>query len=83
MSNFEEFNPILHEQIHVIIENQIRQNNPKETKITLNRLVKNGYTHNEAIHLIGTVLTEEMHDVLTNLKPFNLHRYIQKLENLT
>ena len=70
MSDFEEFNPILHEQIHIIIKNQIRQNNPKETKITLNKLVKNGYTYNEAIHLIATVLTEEMHDVLTNLKPF-------------
>lgn len=58
------------------------QNNPKETKITLNRLMKNGYTYHEAIHLIGTALIEEISDLSINLKPFNLHRYIRKLKGL-
>lgn len=59
-----EYSSILHNAIHEVIENQIRNGDPKETKQTLERLMKMGYNRHESIHKIGTVLIEEMFYIL-------------------
>ena len=41
------------EAIYEIIENQIKDNEPQEVKITLNRLISEGKSEEEAINLIG------------------------------
>jgi hypothetical protein len=75
-------NEILLEQILEIIENQIQDNNPKETNLNLKRLIELGYTDTEAKQLIVQCLTIELFDVIKLDKSFNELRYITNLEKL-
>jgi methanogenic corrinoid protein MtbC1 len=75
----EDSSPILHEVIHEVVENQIRDGDPKETKETLERLMDQGYSRHEAIHKIGTVVVEEIYTVLKRKEKFNEERYVKKL----
>lgn len=54
-----------------IVENQIRNNKPPETKETLMKLMKKGNSRKEAIRKIAVVLTEEMYDMMKNHEVFN------------
>ena len=65
-----------------IVDNQIKINNPKCTKETLERLVNTGFSEKESKELIGRVLVEEMYDILKRQVPFNEERYAQKLSML-
>lgn len=73
------YNPILHDSILEIAENQIREKNPKETKETLNRLMNLGYSRKNAIQNFGRVITEEIYDVLKKGEKFNETRFVRKL----
>lgn len=77
-----ETNPILHQAIHSVVEYQIERNEPEETKDTLNRLVKSGYSKHEAIHKIGTVVIEEIFEVMKHKRDFKEERYVQRLREL-
>ena len=77
-----EFSPVLHEQIHQVVEQQIKENNPKETKETLERLMRSGYNRNEAIHKIGTVVVEELFDTLKSKEKFDRKRFVDRLHRL-
>ncbi len=65
-----------------IVENQIRNNNPPETKETLQRLMKIGDSRQEAIRKIAVVMVEEMYDVMKNREAFNQERFVNKLREL-
>jgi hypothetical protein len=75
-------NPFLKENIMKIVENQIRDGNPKETKATLNRLMCLGFSREQAILKIGSIVAEEIYDILNKENCFNEKRYIKKLLNL-
>jgi len=64
-------NPVLHEQFHQIVEQQIRENYPRETKETLDRLIRLGHSRHEAIHKIGAVVVEELFGVLKSKEKFD------------
>lgn len=48
--------PLVKEAIQQIITNQLRQNDPPETKETLNRLIAEGYSRQKARDLISMVI---------------------------
>lgn len=73
------YNPHLHEAISEVVENQIRDGDPKETKETLNRLMNLGYSRHEAIHNIGAVVAEEIYYTLKNCEEFNIKRFVKGL----
>ena len=77
-----ENNEIIREQILEVVKNQLRDNDPPETKLTYNRLIKLGYTDNDAKLLIGQCISVELFEIYKNQKPFNESRYIQNLKNL-
>ena len=64
------------------INNQIRDNNPQEVKVTFNRLVKSGKTKEEAIDLIGCALAVEIFEILKYKRMFNESRYVANLKKL-
>ena len=70
------------EAIVEVIENQIAEGNPPETKATLARLVALGESRKNAIRYIASALTVEIFDLLNNQKPFNEKRYISNLKSL-
>ena len=65
-----------------IVENQLRDNSPPETKVTYDRLLAKGYSDQEARELIGAAVSVEIYDVLKSNKPFDEARYIKALRRL-
>ena len=75
-------NDPLKNQIFEIIENQIRENNPKETNITYRRLIELGYNKTESKQFMSQCMAIELLDVLEYKKPFNEDRYANNLKAL-
>ena len=53
-----------------IVDNQLRDNTPPETRQTLARLVADGHTLEDARRLIGCVVSTEIYDIVTRHRPF-------------
>lgn len=77
-----ETNHKLREQIFEIIKNQIRDNDPPETKVTYDKLLKQGFDDFQTRQMIGQCLAIELFDVLKFGKPYNNERYIKNLKAL-
>ena len=65
-----------------IVDNQLRDNTPPETRQTLERLVADGHTLEDARRLIGCVVSTEIYDVLTEQRPFDEAAYVAALDRL-
>ncbi|WP_407668339.1 SEC-C metal-binding domain-containing protein [Oceanobacillus damuensis] len=65
-----------------VLDNQLRDNDPKCTKKTLKRLMDLGYTEDESKEMIASVLVEEIFDVTKNKEKYNEKRYCKKLAKL-
>ncbi len=75
-------NPILKKAILSVVNNQLKDNNPPETKQTYERLLKEGYSESEAKRLIGCVVVAEIFDILKKKGPFNQQRFVAALDRL-
>ena len=75
-----EYNPFLHITIHSIAETQLAQKEPIETLQFYNAIRKKKYSHHDAIHFIGQILTCLIFDVMTKKNPFNLGLYRKLLK---
>lgn len=65
-----------------VIENQLRDNDPEETAVTLKRLMDLGYSREHSMKLIAQVAVYEIHAVLKNKETFNEVRYVANLKAL-
>ena len=65
-----------------IVDNQLRDNTPPETRRTLERLVAAGHRLEDARRLIGCVVATEIYDVLTRRRPFDDAAYVAALQRL-
>jgi hypothetical protein len=70
------------EAILEVVNNQIRDGNPPETKETFDRLVSEGFVKNEALRLIGCVVASEFFEILKDRQPFDHARYVKALTKL-
>ena len=77
-----ESNPHLRAAIMEVVENQLGDNDPPQTRQTLSRLIEAGHSEKEAKRLIGCVISAEIFDVLKKNEPFNLDRFVQGLNKL-
>jgi hypothetical protein len=77
-------NTKLHALFHTIVENQIATGEKVPAR-TLQRLMKEGLDRHEAIHAVGSVLGEQIHNILTGSSSgIDIDkRYVRKLESLT
>jgi hypothetical protein len=75
-------NEILREQIFETIRNQIKNNEPPETKLTFDRLKTMGYSDFETNQLIGQCVASELFKLLKFKEPFDQKRYVNNLKNL-
>ena len=78
----DETNPLLGKEMKKVVRNQIRQNDPPETKQTYDRLIKEGFPIDEVMRQLAVVVTAEIYDVVKNKEPFNQERYIKRLNKL-
>ncbi len=65
-----------------VINNQLRDNNPPQTKKTLERLKREGFSEDKALNLIGSVVAVEVVNVLKKGLAYDEKRYIAALEEL-
>jgi hypothetical protein len=75
-------NEIAREQILTIVRNQIKENNPPETKQTFERLKGLGYSTTDSEMLIGQCIAIETFNILKYKQPFDKIRYIKNLNKL-
>ncbi|MFH2045045.1 MAG: hypothetical protein ABIK92_07850 [Pseudomonadota bacterium] len=75
-------NPHLQSVILEVVDNQLKANEPPETRQTFDRLVSEGYSEEDAKKLIGSVVASEIFDVLKKQKPFNRERFVKALNKL-
>ncbi len=76
------YNPHLKAAILEVVENQIRDGNPPETRQTLERLLAAGYSRKQATEMIGSAVVGEIWAVLHDHKPFDRARFTALLEQL-
>ena len=75
-------NPHLKAAFMEVVENQIRDNDPPETRQTLDRLVGEGISEEDARLYIGQAVCVEIWDIMSNKKEFDQERYLRNLNNL-
>ncbi len=75
-------NPALGAAIMEVVDNQLRDGTPPETRQTFDRLLADGHTEAEARRLIACAVTSEIFDVLKNHQPYDEARYIAALHRL-
>ncbi len=77
-----ETNPKLGEAILEVVENQIRENDPPETRQTISRLMGDGYSADEARRLVSTAVTVEVFHIMRDREAFNRERFLWNLVHL-
>jgi hypothetical protein len=77
-----DFNPYLHAAILEVVENQLANNTPPETRQTYERLMREGRSEDDAKSLIGSVVAVEIFEVLKRQEPFNHERFVHALNRL-
>jgi hypothetical protein len=75
-------NPAVTEAVLEVVDNQLRDNSPPETRQTLDRLVAEGHSTEYARRLIAFVVLVEMNDMLRERHEFDLARYVAALRRL-
>jgi hypothetical protein len=69
-------------QLFEVINNQMRADDPPETKKTYNRLRLLGYSHFNTMKYIASVILTEMNDMLKENRLFNNAGYVEALKQL-
>jgi hypothetical protein len=75
-------NKHLNAAIMEVVENQLRDMDPPETRQTYDRLLAEGIPEKEAKRLLGAVVASEIFDILKKQEPFNLARFTKALSDL-
>ncbi len=73
---------ILQELFVKTVDNQLKTNKPSQTRATLERLKKEGYSEDDAKLVIAQCVASEMVKVVSSRTPFNETRFVKCLENL-
>ena len=75
-------NPHLRKTLLEIVENQLRDSDPPETRETLDRLLNEGFTSEQAMELIACAVSSEIFEVLKYKRLYNHGRYAKALNGL-
>ena len=65
-----------------LVENQMRDNDPPETRQTYERLIAEGYTDDEARRLVASAVVVELFHMHRDRQPFNRIRFLWNLDRL-
>lgn len=79
----EAHNPRLKALILEVVDNQLSDNDPPATRITLERLMSYGYSRKRAKEMIGSVVAEFIYYSMHDGKKFDVAKYTESLEKLS
>lgn len=65
-----------------VVDNQIRNDDPPETRQTFNRLISQGISEEDAKIYIGQAVCVEIWDIMRNRKEFSKERFVRNLKRL-
>ena len=65
------------------VEMQLRENDPPETRLTLNRLISEGMNEKDAKKLIADAIEAESMWIIANKETFNHKRFAKRLDKLS
>lgn len=71
----------MRQAIYDILDNQLRDNDPPETRLTLNRLRVLGYSKEEAREMIAYAIAREIYEVMQGGK-FDRVGFVANLDRL-
>lgn len=74
--------PVLHATVMQMVDSQMAENDPPETRETFERLVAAGYSPEHVRRMIGLLLALGLTDTLVRQKPFDVKRYVESLQRL-
>jgi hypothetical protein len=78
----QDFNPRLKAHFLQVVQNQLDENDPPETKQTYDRLISAGISDEDARIYIAQAVCVEVWDCLHNQNAFNLQRFVKNLNRL-
>jgi hypothetical protein len=76
-------NSALTEAILAVVDQQLRDNTPPETRRTFERLVALGYAPENAHRLMGNVVAQHIFAVMQRGEVYNEQRYTMALQSLS
>ena len=65
-----------------VVDNQLKENNPPETKQAYEKLLEAGYSKREAKEKIGAVALTEIYDIMKENQPYDEERYVAALKEM-
>ncbi|RQW83129.1 MAG: hypothetical protein EHM79_16915 [Geobacter sp.] len=74
--------PRVNKLILEVVEKQLDSCTPVQTRETLDRLMMQGFSEEDAKHLIGLAIVAEMRSVVSEGRPFQEKRFVSLLQNL-
>jgi len=75
-------NPVLHISMHEIVANQLLADDPPEMWATAERLLAASYERHEILHMLASVVSGEVFDVLRDHAPHQVERMRAALDAL-
>lgn len=81
-SNEEESKKRLKATVLEVVDTQLNSNDPPETKQTLDRLIAQGISPDDAKIYIAQAVSVEIFSALKHKKPYDQKRYIRNLQRL-
>ena len=74
--------PQAHAAMHVVVENQLAEDNPYAARITLKRLTDEGLNRHEAVHAIGLIASRRLFAVVQKKAAWDNEAYVRELNAL-
>jgi len=78
----EESNPRLKASFLEVVDNQLKANDPQETRQTLDRLIAQGISQDDAKIYIAQAVCVEVFNILKHNQPSDQARYLRNLQRL-
>jgi hypothetical protein len=75
-------NPHAHAAFHMIVENQLALDDPRQTRKALARLMGEGLDRHEAVHAIGAVVAEHLYTASRSGRAFSSQSYAKQLARI-
>jgi hypothetical protein len=80
--NDEERGQRVREMLFEVLETQMKEDNPPETRKTYQRLLDQGFSRDETMRLMAAVVITEMNDMVKENRTFDEASYVEALKAL-
>lgn len=78
----EPFSPRLHVTLHQVVASQLLAGDPPQTWQAVQRLAGLGYDWHNVMHMIAAVVSDDLYQMMTERRPFDLASYARRLSRL-